>query len=296
MIDGIEGQLLLMFAILRRFKWVFIIFFYFAAFVTLKLWFVVLIFVFFAFSSLVYFEDKGRESRGEDYFRGDWLFYRYGNEVDRSVLSIPGKPSWSADEAQVFVQALQASLARRTVERLPADLVQVSPALEVADQASGERKQFLRVQVRSRFGSLLTHFIHYASFGNTITAHYFTFLRGTHSDWDIVKFVLESPFTCWFWAIPWLMNRHSIVASISKYRDSSFDAIDLETMYALTHLVVYQGTGAVLQEAGLLTEEVRQVLQMNFLGKMKIGGQKLRIDNSPGAQIRGVSQSVQQPI
>jgi len=278
--------------LLRRFKWWLIAVFYCYVVGTFQYRILLLLLPLLLLAALAYNQDKQREDQGRDDFRGGWLFYRYGGDGDRTVLSIPVKAEWEVGAVSSFTQSLQADLARRVAARLPAGLVQVTASLPVCDQASGERKDFLRLLVRSRFGSLLTHFIHYASYGRTITAHYFTFVRGTYTDWDVLKFVLESPFTIWGWGIPWLLNRHSIVAAISEFRESSFDAIDIQTMYTLTHQVIYDESRNVLHEAGLLTEEMSQILQMNFFSKMKIGGQKVKINNSPGALIQGVSQSL----
>jgi hypothetical protein len=143
----------------------------------------------------------------------------------------------------------------------------------VKDNSTGEQKEFLRVCVRSRFGSMLTHFVHYASYGKTITTHYFTYVRGTHSDWDVVKFVLLSPFTIWFWGGSWLLNRYSVISHLSVYRASSFDGIDLVTMYCLTNRAVYEETESLLTEAGLITEEIRQIIHGNIYNNFGSGAQ-----------------------
>jgi hypothetical protein len=181
-------------------------------------------------------------------------------------------------------------LAQRIAARLPESLAQVLGTVVVKDRSTGEQKEFLRVCVRSRFGSLLTHFVHYASYGQTITAHYFTYVRGIHDDLDVVKFIVLSPFTIWSWGVPWLLNRYSIISHLSVYRASSFDGIDMRTMYCLTNKAVYEETEKLLTEAGLITEEIRQVIYNNIYNNNQ---QNISISNSPGASLGGVHHSAQ---
>jgi hypothetical protein len=247
-----------------------------------------------ALAAIALFRDREREASGMDDFHGDWLFFRYGEQVSWAVISIPVKGEWNAEETSIFTRSLQSELTRGIAERLPSGSIQVDEPV-ITDRKSGETKRFLRTRVRSRFGSSVTHFVHYASFGRSIAAHYFTYLRGTHSDWDVAEFVLFSPFTIWFWGIPWLLNRHSIVASISKFRESSFDGIDLRTMRILTHQVVYEETGRVLEEAGLLTEEVRQILNFHIQNSQNVNLQTLQVA-AKDVRMSNVSQSARVPL
>jgi hypothetical protein len=277
--------------VVHRFKWIFIGLFYMALFATLQYRAFVLLVPFFILSALAYVFDKEREAQSMDDFSGGWLFFRYGEEVDRTALTIPVKPEWGIAETQASAEALRMTLAQRIASRLPEDSVQVLGNVVVTDRGTGEQKEFLRVRVCSRFGSMLTHFVHYAAFGRTITAHYFTYIRGTHNDWAMVKFVLASPFTIWFWGVPWLLNRYSVIADISWFRASSFDGIDLQTMYSLTNLVVYEETSKLLEEAGLLTEEIRQAIYNITYNK-----QNISVRSSPGMSFSGGNQSISAPL
>jgi hypothetical protein len=278
--------------IARRLKWFAIAVFYAAGFGVLEARFILVLLPFFLGAALAYSADRMREVAGKDDFRGGFLFYRYGEEITRLALSIPVKEEWDAAETERFAQSLQAELARRAAARLPAEAVQVTGDCGITDRSSGERKSFLRVLVRSRFGSMLTQFAHYASFGRTITAHYFSFIRGTHSDLSVVSFVLQSPFTIWFWGLPWLLNRYSIVAEISKFRKSSFDAIDLQTMYTLIHRVVLEETLQILDAAGLLTEEIKQIIHYHIQNNNNV--QNISV-SAPGTTIGAISQTVSAP-
>ncbi|HEY0558061.1 MAG TPA: hypothetical protein VGG20_27675 [Thermoanaerobaculia bacterium] len=259
--------------VLRRLKWVFVVWFYWLIFWALGGKALLILIPCFALSAGAYLGDKTRESRSMDDFSGGRLFFRYGEQVDFTSLPIPINHNWSFGETQGYAQKLRLALARKISDRLPENLVQVLGEVVVTDQTTGEKKEFLRVCVRSRFGSLLTHFVHCADFGQTITAHFLTYIRGTYSDWDVAKFMLLSPFTLWFWGISWLLNRYSIISHLSVYRASSYDGIDLRTMFCLTNKVVYEEAESLLTEAGLITEQIRAVIQNSIYNNFGTGQQ-----------------------
>lgn len=276
--------------VLRRLKWLFVGIAYLALFDVLGFKALIIFIPCFVLSACAYMGDKTRENHSMDDFSGGRLFFRYGLTVDSTYIPIPVDRKWGFEETQSYAQKLRLSLAQRLAARLPESLAQVLGAVVVKDRDTGEQKEFLRVCVRSRFGSLLTHFVHYASYGQTITAHYFTYVRGIHNDLDVLKFVILSPFTLWSWGVPWLLNRYSIISHLSVYRASSFDGIDMRTMYCLTNKVVYEETEKLLTEAGLITEEIRQVIYNNIYNNNQ---QNISISHSSGVTLGSVRQSAQ---
>jgi hypothetical protein len=251
---------------------------------------------FLAVASIAYLRDRHREEYAMDDFKGSRLFFRYGQLLYRAVISIPVREEWSFQATQVSAQTLRATLAQRIVRRLPAESVQVIGDNVITDRKTSEHKTFIRAWVRSSFGSMVTFFVHYAVFGHTITAHYYTYRRGAHHDWDAVKFILASPLTIWFWLIPWLRNRYSIIASSSHFRESSFDEIDLLTMFCVVHRVVFGETEKMLEEAHLLTEDIRQQIHnhinnYNHIGisgssNVNIGNGNIARSSGPAPQAR----------
>lgn len=237
-------------------------------------------------AAVAYTFDKEREAQGKDDFRGDWLFFRYGEEVDRVFFGLPVNASWSAEEIARFATHLREKLAERVQQQLSVKGVEARGDLVIRDQSTSETKAFFRLTLRSRFGSTMTQFIHYAEFGQTLTAHHFLYRRGTQSEWDVVKFALAAPWEIWFWGIPWLVNRFSIIASLSRFRASSFDGIDMNTMYNVAVQVLRDELEKILAEAGLLTEEVKQILQYNIKTTNNI-----KIRNSPHVTLDNVRQS-----
>jgi hypothetical protein len=224
------------------------------------------------FAIFAYERDKQREALGLDDFSNDWLFFRYGEMIDYSTLTIPVKDNWGFKETEVSAQTLRTTLAERIAERMPFENLQIMARKLITDRHSGEQKEFTRILIQSKYGSSVTVFIHYAAFGQTITAHHFTHRRGTYDTWAVVRFVLSSPFTIWFWGLGWLVNKDSILARISEFRSSSFDGIDLHTMHAVAHRVIYGETRALLKEADLLNEELTQQINnqiINFSGSVQ---------------------------
>jgi hypothetical protein len=274
--------------VIRRLGWLFLLLQYLALTLSRPVLGTLFLAIFFALAAMAYTKDKERETRGMDDFRGDRLFFRYGERVDHQVISIPVKPEWEGAETLMFAETLRRNLARRLAGRLPTGSVEIVETLTVADNEKNYKKDFLRMATRSSYGSMVTHFVHYAPFGQTVSAHYFTYLRGSHSEWDLAKFLLASPFTIWFWGGPWLLNRHSILSGLSHFHESSFDGIELQTLYALTHQVVYEETIAILDEFGLLTEDLKQVIY-----NIK---QKIEINKSSGVSIGSVTQAHPKPL
>ena len=275
--------------LVSRLKWLFIATFYLAAFAAFKFGAALFFGPFIAVSLIAWTLDKEREAQGVDHFTGDWLFYRYGEELDRVFFSLPVKEAWDAQDAAGFCDSLLERLASAINGRIPVGLAEVTGVLPVTDLGTNETKVFLRVLARSRYGSMLTYFIHFAPFGKTITAHTFIYRRGTYSEWDVVKFAITSPFTIWFWGLGWILNRHSIIASLSHFRASSFDGIDFQTLYAMSSEVLGGEMAGILKLEGLITEETAGQIVNHFNTRI---GNTFKIAKSPGAKISGVTQGV----
>ena len=273
-------------AIIKRLKWLLITFAYVFAIESYGIRAVLVFLILIGLSLVAYRVDKDREEKGVDHFRGGRLFYRYGDEVEKVFFSLPTKSEWDADQIAQFASSLQERLGARLQARVPTELVSVKD-LQIADLSTQETKSFLRILAKSRFGSTLTHFVHYASFGRTLTAHYFTYLRGTFSEWELVKFAIASPFTIWVWGVSWLLNQHSIISDISQFRSSSFDGVDIRTLYSMTKVILYEETEKILKEAGLLTEEVQQIINIHKHSHVN----NLNISNSSNVNLSNISQS-----
>ncbi len=203
--------------------------------------------------------DKERETKGDDHFWGEGLFYRYGSAIEDISVPIPIKPDWSREQTRSFAADLRQRLASRLLVKLPDDHAQVLAPLSITEQKTQQAREFLRILIRSPYDSRLTFFLHFAPFGSTVAAQYVAYIRGRFSDWDVVKFALLSPFTIWAWLIPWMLNRYSLCAAISHYAENDFDVIDLQGIHTATRNLVLTELEKLLAEDGMLSETLRQV-------------------------------------
>ncbi len=280
--------------ILRKLKWVFVAALYYSAYsASLELHdfrLMLALLPLILLSCHAYVADRGREEKGFDDFKGDRLFFRYKELIYYATISVPVKEEWSFAATQVSSSTLRAALAQSVMARLPSDSVQVLASKTVKDLESNQQKDFTRVLIRSTQGSSVIFFVHYAAFGHTITAHHFTYLRGAYSTWDVVKFVIASPLTIWFWGVPWLLNRYSIIAPMSRFRQNSFDGIDLMTMYKVVHRVILEETLKLLRTAGLLTDEIERAIHFHISNVQN--SQNISVSNSSSVSLGNVSQAV----
>jgi|HubBroStandDraft_3_1064219.scaffolds.fasta_scaffold22197_3 hypothetical protein len=230
-----------------------------------------LILAVFVLSYLALAEDRRRESAGNDDFRGTGLFYRYGKQISYKTVSIPLQRESDAGKALRVAGELRDGIAQRVAHRLPGAAEVLSP-LEIKDRDAPNEggKDLVRVRSVSHRGSLLVHFLHYAPLGQSVTAHHFIFLRGTHKPFDEFRFVFFSPFTIWMWGLPWVQNRFSILSHLSMAVSNSFDEIDLQTLFEATSSVIVAATEAVLRENGLLTEELHQLIVNNHYNNQRL--------------------------
>jgi hypothetical protein len=268
---GLEGMIDLIRATWRIWRWPFALCIYFAVSIgTFGLGFFLLIGVF-VLSYLALAEDRRREAAGNDDFRANGLFYRYGRQISYKSLSIPVQRERASEEAVRMATELRDGIAERAAHRLPGIAEVLCPlAIKDRDVPNDGGKDMVRVRSYSRRGSLLIHFLHYAPLGQSVTAHHFIFLRGTHRPFDEFQFIFFSPFSIWIWGLPWLQNRFSILSHLSMEVANSFDEIDLQTLFEATTYVLSDATAAILQENGLLTEELQQVIVNNHYNTQRL--------------------------
>jgi hypothetical protein len=226
--------------------------------------------------------DKERETKGEDHVWGEGLFYRYGNLIEDISIPIPVKPDWNREQTEQFAADLRQRLAARLLVKVPEDRAQVLAPLSIVEQKTQQVREFLRILIRSAYGSRLTLFVHFTPFGGTVAAYYVGYVRGRFSEWDEIKFGMFSPFTIWGWIIPWAFNRYSLCASISHYADNDFDAIEMQGIYSATRNLVLVELEKLLEEDGLLSQTLQQIFNFcitnnNNSQNIDIKGSRLRI-------------------
>jgi hypothetical protein len=279
-----------MFMILRRLKWPLIFLFYDILIYWKPIPAVIVLAALMLAAYQAYQVDLGREHAASDDFRGDGLFYRYGWKATYGVWPVPVKPEWSTQQIEAFVVSLRRKLADRIHLRLPDESVQVLEPVTIEDKQRGIRKEFVRTLARTKIGSMVTHFIYVDSFGRSLTLRYDSFVRGVYTWFDLAKFIAQSPLTIWFWIVPWSRNAHSIVSRLSNFSDNSFDGIDVATIFTMTHHLVLEEISLLLEEEGVLTPELRQMIMQQITNV-----QNFSVTGSSGVMIGPVSQANSTP-
>ena len=234
--------------------------------------------------SYIYLYDQAREQTTSDDFKGDTLLLRYGTRVHKITLPIYVKPEWTDQEINRFVDAMQERIGSQTESRFSTLGVQVTYSVLIQDRdLPFDNRSFLKIIFRSRRGSQVSHFIYYAMAGKMVVAHYLSHIRGMHLWQDVVDFVVTSPLSIWFWGMRWLQNQYSIVAAISRdLSNNSYDWLDLETYFLASELVLLDETERFLEEQGLLTSELKQMIFNNINNSQNIsitGSQDVKLDN-----------------
>jgi hypothetical protein len=286
-----QVQLELMFAIIRRLKWPLIFLFYDILIYWQPLPAVILLAGLMAAAFQVYQMDLAREQEASDDFRRDGLFYRYGARFAGLMWQIPVKHDWDGGQVKDFAESLRGKLAERLHKRLPADAVQIMEPVAIKDKDLETQKEFTRVLAKTSLGSIVVYFLHYASFGRSITLHFDSFARGTHGWFDVAKFIAASPLTIWFWGLKWWRNEASIVSRISHFSGNSYDEMDVDTIVNTTYQVILNELRDLLEEEGILTPELKQMLVQQITNV-----QNFSVSQSSGVTIGSLSQSAVAPV
>jgi hypothetical protein len=289
---SLDQQIRIAVAILRRLKWPLILFLYFTLFSWKPLPTMLYLTLFMGLGVWAYQADHEREKQSLDDFQGGGLFFRYGTQVESARWVVPVKPEWSAEETRAFAETLRRKVAERIDHHLPDDSVQVMGTVVIREKNRSLGKEFARVCAKTGLGSLIVHFFHFAPFGRSMTLHYRSFVRGTHTPLDIVKFVLASPLSFWLWIWPWANNEYSILSRLSHFYESSYDDMDLQTIYVTSHSLLLNELRNVLEEEGILTEELRQMI-FNQITNNNV--QNVTASGAASITVGSVAQSVSAP-
>lgn len=242
-----------------------------------------------ALMAWIYNTDKMREQTASDDFKNNNLLFRYGYKINETTLPIAVKPEWTEQEIREFVEAMQNRIASQIHDRFAAAEVQVTNPIYIKDKdLPADNRNFLKVIFRSRRGSQASHFITYAITGKYVVVHYLSRIRGKYRWHDVADFVITGPISIWFWGISWLQNQYSVIAAISKIVSNSYDLLDLRTYFEASYLVLLDETRAFLDEKGLLTEAVNQIIVNNINNS-----QNVSISGSSGVSLGGVVNAVQ---
>lgn len=277
-------------AIAKRLKWLLILALYTMILEWEPIWGTIILGGLIAAGFIAYQKDIERESAANDDFSGGGLFYRYGKEVASFSWSIPVPAESSSDGIEAFADSLRRKLADKLRLRLPSDAVQVLEPVSIRNSTNGAIKHFIRVFSRSLIGSTIVYFFHLAPFGRTLTLRLNSFVRGSHTQLDVIKFAAAAPITIWAWGLRWLLNQFSILSHISRFAIDSYDDMDVDTIFTSTYFLAMDETRNLLEEEGLLTEELKQTIFQTITNN-----QNVSVTNASGIHIGAVSQTAPAP-
>lgn len=233
--------------------------------------------------------DRKREVDASDDFKKNRLFIRYGYEFNKISIPVPVKADWEDKDIAALVDELRTKLANQFKTRYAADKVEVLNPVYVKDKdLPSDSRAFLRITYNSRRGSRISHFIHYAIAGKYVVIHYTSRVRGNYRWHDIVDFVISGPMTIWGWGLDWIQNQFSVISYISRFVTNSYDEIDLKTFFDSSYYVMLDETRDFLDEKGLLTKELEQVIINNINNS-----QNINVTGSSGVSVGRVINAVQ---
>ncbi len=243
---------------------------------------------------IAYKYDRRRDERSFDHFRGAGLFFRFGEQIRRSVVPVPIPAGVGGDKAAALAEKIRGALYDRVSIGIPQDKSKVDRDYSAKNRATGETKKFLRIASRTPQGSLIVHLLHFAPCGATVIMHDFTYARGMIPLRNKLRFFLESPYLSWLWVFSWARNRFSITSSLSDFSSDEFDLMDLQTLYSMNIEILSREVLRVLEAQGVLTPELRQIIVNNFTHakNINIGGaqsQFMSISADRGSQVSDVS-------
>lgn len=286
---------------LRIIKWLFLAWLYLSIASTC-LWisyrlFIVFLIIFASviiFSTYAYSEDQNREKRSHDKLRGHNLFFRYGDEVDRTAINLPVKQEWTVEEIASYVSRFETAVAKNLEHRLLPDKAQatdahtvwfevaIEPFLRVESPARQSVKSFLKLTLKTSRGHQVSHFAHVSLVGRLVVVHFYFMARGRYAWHDTFDFILISPLTWIFWTIRWLLNEFSVIAYLGRRPiENSFDAIDVDAVFSTAITIITEEIGRFLKEEGFTAEAASLVInRIKNLQNVNISNQgKLKVGN-----------------
>ena len=237
------------------------------------------LFVPLVFIALVSFSQDQARDKNLNFksFAGKNLFFQIGTDVKNSTLIIPCKNSKNTLDVNNFILELHQRICDELNKHFASLGVISTPAEIIVDTKKNEKRAFSKIIYRTSRGSIVSHFLHFATTGEEIVAHYSSYTRGTYEWFNVLDFIITSPVSIWGWYPRWLNSQYSILASLSTSFENSYDKIDVRTFYVSSYTVILNITKSILQEKGILSEELQQTI-VNYI----TNAPQINITNSPG--------------
>jgi len=212
------------------------------------------------FSTYAFFSEKKLIRQGHERFHGDKLFFRYGNELVYDIFSIPVDTKWETEQTINFANGLMNQIINYFDEYFgdnPLNGQQLVNIITVTDSdRTSDTRSFVKVSFKGSRGGIFTRFITYQLVGKYIVLHRSAFLLGIAHWYDILFFILSSPFSIVFWIYSWIKGEYSIYARTARGIGNSFESLDLKAFYESSASLITNATIQELKTHNLYTDEI----------------------------------------
>ena len=224
-----------------------------------------------AFTYYAYVTEVGKITTGDEYFKDDNIFFRYGKRERAYVFPIRVKDSWSVDESRNFADGLIQRLIedfKNLLSDNPMGGKHVVAVVGVFDQDRPKMgRGFLKSSFTGTNGAIITNMVTYQLVGKTVALHHETYTLGIGKWYDILYFVMVSPITILFWIYPYFKNVYSLRCQINREVENSFEQYDLDSFYCASIEVVTETLKNYLKEHQLYFETIERSIN-NFITNM----------------------------
>ena len=215
-----------------------------------------------------FFAEKTRIERGNERFRGDNLFFRYGREIDSKSISVPVKDSWDAEESTNLGNAILNGIQNdflNTYGNSPLNGKQIVSPIWVTDsERPADTRGFLKISFTGSRGAIFSRFVNYQVLGKNVALHMMVHLLGRAQWYEMLFFFLASPFTIIFWIYRWARGEYSIYGAVAGDIGNSFEVIDLRAYFVSTRSIIEAAIVRELKANNLFSEELKITLQTVF--------------------------------
>lgn len=222
------------------------------------------------FSTYAFFNEKKLIRQGSERFHGDNLFFRYGKKLVYMVFPIPVNPSWKVEESANFGNSLMDRIKNYFTDYYgdnPLNGQQLVTIINVTDSdRPRDTRNFLKISFAGSRNSLFTRFITYQLVGRYVVLHRAAYLLGIAHWYDILFFILFSPFSILFWIYSWIKGEYSIYARIARDIGNSFEVLDVKAFYESSESLITNATKDELKAHELYTDELAMAMTFNFNG------------------------------
>jgi hypothetical protein len=230
----------------------------------------VVVLVAFCISAYAFFSEKKLIRQGHERFHGDNLFFRYGNELTYTIFSIPVDPKWESEESTNFANGLMDRIIKYFNEYFgatPLNGQQLVNIISVTDSdRTSDTRNFIKISFKGSRGALFTRFITYQLVGKYIVLHRAAFLLGIAHWYDILFFILFSPFSIWLWLYSQIKGEYSVYSRIARGIGNSFEVLDVRAFYESSATLITNATKDELKAHDLYTDELAAQFNINFNG------------------------------